>query len=148
MINKLVKAELDRIRETWCATMHEQMDMNCNELYRLQPWQLFEAMQYLVDAICTYLDMLMPVGVSFCFMNSVEEPCECELLLFWNMLGTKEPRLDPHKLVAGKSMQLDEFPWPGRRALSTGPAPTAVLIDTIQAWTYRLSIVKDIMEGK
>ncbi len=148
MIEKLVQSELDQIRRTWRTIMSSQMDVHCDELCELQPWKFFEAMQYLIDAVCTYLDMLIPVGVSFCFMNSIEEPCQCELLLTWNMLGTKIPGLGTNSLIAGKFMRLDEFKWPGRRTLSLGPTPTLVLTDTIQDWAHRLSIVKDIMEGK
>ena len=143
----LTKAEVEQIRQTWCEIMSVQMDKNCDELYVLQPWQFFEAMEYLVRAICTYLNMPLPIRVSFSVMNSIEEPCECELLLIWNMIGTPAP-FDPHRLITGRALRLDEVQWPGRRLASIGPQPKSVMTDTIKHWEWRLRVVKDIMEGK
>lgn len=151
----LTIAEVEQIRQTWREIMLAQMDKNCDELYVLQPWQFFEAMEYLVQAICTYLDMPIPIAVSFSVMNSIEEPCECEMLLIWSMMvfdptqaGAPVPLFDPHQMTAGKAMRLDEVQWPGRRLASIGPHPKSVMTDTIKHWEWRLRVVQDIMEGR
>ena len=153
--HELTKAAVEQIRQKWYERMAAQMDQNCDKLNVLQPWQFFEAMECLVCAICTHLSMLLPIRVLFSVMNSIEEPCECELLLFWSMMafdptqvGAPVPLFDPHRMTAGKAMRLDEIQWPGRRLASIGPHPKLVMTDTIKHWEWRLRIVKAIMEGR
>lgn len=147
-VEDVCRDDFERVWQRWCELVAKQMDQDCDKLYALQPWQFFEAMEYLVDIICVQLGMPVPIGVSFSVMNSIEEPCECELLLVWNMVGMPKPSLDTNVLVPGKVMRLSEFHWPGRRPMSYGPqVDDKVVIPTIKNWIWRLSVVKDIMKG-
>ena len=132
---------VNRVLRRWYRAVKSSMDRHWRTLEQASTWMFMEAMQYLFDSVVVELGARKPSGVSFSFMNDIQAPCECEVLIVW----TENPKdyIDPYVFREGcVATRVDEFEWPGEVDFM---GDAAIRKWTVRRWLWQLSGIADDM---
>lgn len=132
----VTEADVLNVTRIWHQLLASQDAPDFDEMPSLPVWHIFEAEQYLITAAFAHHGMTVPTSVTFSAMDSIEESCECEVLLFWAKARTYKLFLG--HATPGTAVRSDEYRWPGRDLF----VKTA---DHIKYVIWRVSLLKDAL---
>ncbi|GAF68867.1 unnamed protein product, partial [marine sediment metagenome] len=72
------------VMRLWKTFLDAEDAGSLEDLPAMDVWHIFEAEQFLVMAACASLGLPVPISVTFSAMDTIEQPCECEVYLFWS----------------------------------------------------------------
>ena len=134
---EVTEADILNVIRLWVTSLELEDAGDPDDLLARPMWHLFEAEQHLIMAACVYLGMPCPRNVAFSCMNTVEQPSDCEVVLFWAENPTVS--LDPERFVRGTAVRLSEYTWPGVNLVKKRDEHIRYVI-------WRISLLKKTMD--